>query len=54
MTRHLFVNVARIFRPGSESLVDANPAFEEVFFGFGPRRVRAMSDDALEALLADR
>jgi 3-methyladenine DNA glycosylase Tag len=46
----------RIFRAGlKHSLVDAKwPAFEEVFFGFEPRRVRAMSDEALEALLAER
>jgi 3-methyladenine DNA glycosylase Tag len=46
----------RIFRAGlKHSLVDAKwPAFESVFFGFEPRRVRAMSDEALEALLADR
>jgi 3-methyladenine DNA glycosylase Tag len=46
----------RIFRAGlKHSLVDAKwPAFEETFFGFDPRRVRAMSDEALEALLADR
>jgi 3-methyladenine DNA glycosylase Tag len=46
----------RVFRAGlKHSLVDAKwPAFEEVFFGFEPRRVRAMSDEALEALLADR
>lgn len=45
----------RIFRAGlKHSLVDAKwPAFEEVFFGFEPRRVRAMSDEALEALLTD-
>ena len=30
------------------------PAFEEVFEKFEPRRVRAMSDEALEALLGDR
>src|SRR5262249_16228560 len=29
-------------------------AFEEVFERFEPRRVRAMSDEALEALLGDR
>jgi 3-methyladenine DNA glycosylase Tag len=46
----------RIFRAGlKHSLVDAKwPAFEEVFDGFEPRRVRAMPDEALEALLADR
>ncbi len=46
----------RIFRAGlKHSLVDAKwPAFEEVFAGFEPRRVRAMSDEALEGLLADK
>jgi 3-methyladenine DNA glycosylase Tag len=45
----------RIFRAGlKHSLVDAKwPAFEGVFHGFEPRRVRAMSDDALQALLGD-
>ena len=45
----------RIFQAGlKHSMVDAKwPAFEEVFFGFEPRRVRAMSDEALEALLGD-
>ena len=45
----------RIFRAGlKHSVVDAKwPAFEEVFLGFDPRRVRAMSDEALEALLGD-
>src|SRR5215468_8103182 len=45
----------RIFRAGlKHSLVDAKwPAFEEVFHGFEPRRVRATSDEALEELLTD-
>jgi 3-methyladenine DNA glycosylase Tag len=45
----------RIFRAGlKHSLVDAKwPAFEEVFFGFVPRRVAAMSDEAVENLLKD-
>jgi 3-methyladenine DNA glycosylase Tag len=45
----------RIFQAGQKhSLVAAKwPAFEEVFFGFDPRRVRAMPDEDLEALLAD-
>ena len=45
----------RIFRAGlKHSLVDAKwPAFEEAFHGFDPRRVRAMSDEALDALLGD-
>ncbi len=46
----------RIFRAGlKHSLVDAKwPHFEEVFAGFDPPRVRAMSDEALEALLQDK
>ena len=54
--RYLSQMSLRIFRAGlKHSLVDAKwPAFEEVFFGFEPRRVRAMSDEALEALLGDR
>ena len=45
----------RIFRAGlKHSVVDAKwPAFEEVFYGFEPRAVRAMPDEALEALLGD-
>jgi 3-methyladenine DNA glycosylase Tag len=45
----------RIFRAGlKHSVVDAKwPAFEDVFDRFEPRRVRAMPDEALEALLAD-
>jgi 3-methyladenine DNA glycosylase Tag len=54
--RYLSQLSLRIFRAGlKHSLVDAKwPAFEEVFGGFEPRRVRAMSDEALEALLGDR
>ncbi|HJU15175.1 MAG TPA: DNA-3-methyladenine glycosylase I [Stellaceae bacterium] len=54
--RYLSQMSLRIFRAGlRHSLVDAKwPAFEEVFHGFDPRRVRAMPDEALEALLADR
>ena len=54
--RYLSRMSLRIFRAGlKHSLVDAKwPAFEEVFYGFEPRRVRAMPDEALEALLADR
>ena len=29
------------------------PAFEEVFHGFEPHRVRAMADEDLEALMAE-
>jgi 3-methyladenine DNA glycosylase Tag len=54
--RYLSQMSLRIFRAGlKHSLVDGKwPAFEEVFFGFEPRRVRAMPDEALEALLGDR
>lgn len=53
--RYLSQMSLRIFRAGlKHSLVDAKwPAFEEVFEGFEPRRVRAMPDEALEALLGD-
>jgi 3-methyladenine DNA glycosylase Tag len=54
--RYLSQMQLRIFRAGlKHSLVDAKwPAFEEVFERFEPRRVRAMSDETLEALLGDR
>src|ERR1700757_5407853 len=54
--RYLSQMELRIFRAGlKHSLVDAKwPAFEEVFDGFEPRRVRAMSDEELEALPGDR
>ncbi|HZK91126.1 MAG TPA: DNA-3-methyladenine glycosylase I [Stellaceae bacterium] len=53
--RYLSQMSLRIFRAGlRHSVVDAKwPAFEEVFEGFDPRRVRAMSDEAMEKLLAD-
>lgn len=53
--RYLSQMSRRIFRAGlKHSLVDAKwPAFEEVFQAFEPRRVRAMPDEALEALLGD-
>src|SRR5207237_10478034 len=53
--RYLSDMSLRIFRAGlKHSLVDAKwPAFEEVFQAFEPRRVRAMSDEAMEALLGD-
>jgi 3-methyladenine DNA glycosylase Tag len=53
--RYLSQMSLRIFRAGlKHSLVDAKwPAFEEVFQAFEPRRVRAMSDEAMEALLGD-
>ncbi len=54
--RYLSLMSLRIFRAGlKHSLVDAKwPAFEEAFQGFDPRRVRAMNDEAIEALLGDR
>jgi len=53
--RYLSQMSLRIFRAGlKHSLVDAKwPVFEEVFYGFDPRRVRAMPDEALDALLGD-
>lgn len=53
--RYLSLMSLRVFRAGlKHSLVDAKwPAFEEAFFGFAPRRVAAMSDEALENLLKD-
>jgi 3-methyladenine DNA glycosylase Tag len=54
--RYLSQMSLRIFRAGlKHSLVDAKwPAFEEVFLGFVPKRVVAMSDDEIEALLQDQ
>jgi len=53
--RYLSEMSRRVFRAGlKHSLVDAKwPAFEEAFLGFEPRRVRAMSDEALEGLLGN-
>jgi 3-methyladenine DNA glycosylase Tag len=53
--RYLSQMSRRIFHAGlKHSMVDAKwPAFEEVFHGFDPRRVRAMSDEAMEKLLGD-
>ena len=53
--RYLSQMSLRIFRAGlKHSVVDGKwPAFEEVFAGFEPRRVRAMSDEAMEQLLGD-
>jgi 3-methyladenine DNA glycosylase Tag len=54
--RYLSQMSLRIFRAGlKHSLVDRKwPAFEEAFFGFEPRAVRAMRDEEIEALLADK
>ena len=45
----------RVFSAGlKHSMVEGKwPAFEEVFMGFDPLRVRALSDEALEALMAE-
>src|SRR5271170_1282874 len=53
--RYLSQMSLRIFRAGlRHSVVDAKwPAFEEVFQGFDPRRVRAMPDEDMEKLLGD-
>lgn len=53
--RYLSLMCRRIFRAGlNHTVVDAKwPAFETVFKGFDPKRVRAMSDEALEKLMAD-
>jgi 3-methyladenine DNA glycosylase Tag len=53
--RYLSQMSLRVFRAGlKHSVVDAKwPAFEEVFSGFEPRRVRAMPDEAMEKLLGD-
>ncbi len=54
--RYLSAMSLRIFRAGlKHELVDAKwPAFEEVFHRFEPRRVRAMSDEAMERLMGDK
>jgi 3-methyladenine DNA glycosylase Tag len=53
--RYLSQMLRRIFQAGlKHSMVDAKwPAFEEAFAGFDPRRVRAMPDEAVEALLGN-
>jgi 3-methyladenine DNA glycosylase Tag len=53
--RYLSQMSLRIFRAGlKHSVVDAKwPAFEEVFHRFDLRRVRAMSDEAMEGLLGN-
>ncbi len=53
--RYLSQMSLRVFRAGlKHSLVDGKwPAFEEVFYRFDPRRIRAMPDEALERLLGD-
>ena len=51
--RYFSLMALRFFRAGLKlDLVDAKwPAFEDVFHRFEPRRVRAMSDHDVEALL---
>ena len=53
--RYLSQMSLRVFRAGlKHSVVDAKwPAFETVFDGFDPRRVRAMPDETLEGLMGD-
>jgi 3-methyladenine DNA glycosylase Tag len=53
--RYLSLIGLRIFRAGlKHDMVDAKwPAFEKAFHGFDPHRVRAMSDEAIEALMKD-
>ncbi len=53
--RYLSLMCLRIFRAGlRHGMVDAKwPAFEEVFHGFAPARVRAMNDEEIEALMGD-
>lgn len=53
--RYLSLMSLRAFRAGlRHALVDGKwPAFEEVFHGFDPHRVRAMSDEDLERLMGE-
>jgi 3-methyladenine DNA glycosylase Tag len=53
--RYLSLMSLRIFRAGlKHEMVDAKwPAFEKAFHGFAPKRVRAMSDEDVEALMKD-
>jgi len=53
--RYLSLMSLRIFRAGlKHEMVDAKwPAFEKVFHGFDPKRLRAMSDEAVEKLMGD-
>jgi 3-methyladenine DNA glycosylase Tag len=53
--RYLSLMSLRIFRAGlRHDMVDAKwPAFEKVFRGFEPRKVRSMSDEQVEALMGD-
>jgi 3-methyladenine DNA glycosylase Tag len=53
--RYLSLMALRIFRAGlKHDMVDKKwPAFEAAFHKFDPRRVRAMSDEAIEMLMKD-
>ena len=53
--RYFSLMSRRIFRAGlNHAVVDGKwPAFEKAFRGFEPRRVRAMSDEDVEALMKD-
>lgn len=53
--RYLSLMSLRIFRAGlRHDMVDARwPAFEAAFHAFDPKRVRAMSDEEVEALLRE-
>jgi 3-methyladenine DNA glycosylase Tag len=54
--RYLSMMSLRVFSAGLKySMVKGKwPAFEEVFPGFDPKRVRAMSDESLEGLLNEK
>jgi 3-methyladenine DNA glycosylase Tag len=53
--RYLSLMALRVFRAGlKHEMVDAKwPAFEKAFHGFEPKRVRAMSEEAIEKLMGD-
>lgn len=53
--RYLSQMSLRVFQAGLNHSMVANkwPSFEEVFFKFAPKRVRSMTDEDLEALMAD-
>lgn len=53
--RYLSSMMLRVFQAGlKHSMVEAKwPAFEESFLGFEPKRVRALSDDALDERMKD-
>ena len=54
--RYLSMMSLRVFSAGLKlSMVEAKwPAFEEVFFGFDPRKVAAMPEPDVEATMTDR